>query len=471
MACLRVPPGASAERLERFVEQGGYMVTTGQQPALAGGPLYSVVKALSAARLAEALEARLDRPVIPLFWVASEDHDWEEANHADLIGTDNELRRYELEAPDPERRPALHRVRLDAQISVVLDAMAQNVPDTEFSTTHITSLRDGFAQGRTLPEGFSDLMATLLGRFGIFLTDAADPALKEASRGLLLDELERTEELEAVLSRAASELEALGHSPQVPILPEGVNLFLEGPAGRERLYRNGTGFVLRSSGATITAEEVAQAVETDPAALSPNVLLRPVVESAVFPTLSYVGGPGEIAYFGQLREYFDAHSIEMPVIFPRWSVTVVESKIRKVLDKFDVEVDALARPFHEIAGETARDEVPDSVRAALGKLRGSIGSGVGELQSAIREVDPTLKGPVQHLRSAAFAAVDDLEKTIVQAVKRETDIKLAQLEKAQLHLFPGGKPAERVQSPLYFLARYGDAFLDALHERFEVNLD
>ncbi|MGD8602828.1 MAG: bacillithiol biosynthesis BshC, partial [Gemmatimonadota bacterium] len=151
--------------------------------------------------------------------------------------------------------------------------------------------------------------------------------------------------------------------------------------------------------------------------------------------------------------------------------TLVEGKIGKVLAKFDLDVDALDRPFHELASELAREEVPGEVRAALGKLRGAIGSGIGELTKVARGVDETLKGPVQQGGSQALGILDDLEKKIVQAVKRQSEVSLAQLEKAQVHLFPGGKPAERVQSPFYFLSRYGGALLEALHERFEVNLD
>ena len=178
-----------------------------------------------------------------------------------------------------------------------------------------------------------------------------------------------------------------------------------------------------------------------------------------------------MAYFAQLKGYFEAHGIEMPIVYPRFGATLVETKIRKVLDKFDVEIQALQRPFHEIATEIARDEVPAEVRGAIGTLRGAIGGGVSELQKAASAVDPTLKGPVQHLRNQAFAALDDVEKKVVQAVKRESEITLAQLEKAQLHLYPLGKPSERVQNPLYFLARYGGVVLDSLYERFAVNLD
>ncbi len=249
-----------------------------------------------------------------------------------------------------------------------------------------------------------------------------------------------------------------------------MNLFLEGPAGRERLYRDDGGFRLRASGQHLTQRQVAERVEADPAVLSPNVLLRPVVESSIFPTLSYVAGPGEMAYFGELGAYFGAHGITMPVIYPRWAATPVEGKIRKVLDKFGLDVEALDRPFHEVAGDVAREEMPADVRQALGKLRGAIGSGLGELKRAATGIDKTLAGPVQQAGSQAMAALEDVEKKVLQAVKRESEIGLAQLEKAQVHLYPLGKPAERVQSPFYFLTRYGGSVLDALYERFEVNL-
>jgi uncharacterized protein YllA (UPF0747 family) len=177
-----------------------------------------------------------------------------------------------------------------------------------------------------------------------------------------------------------------------------------------------------------------------------------------------------MAYFAQLRSYFEAFGIRMPVIHPRFSVTAVESKIRKVLDKFGMDVADLQRPFHEVASAIARDEVPADVKKALGALRGAVGKGVGDLQSATKGIDPTLKGPVQHVRSQSFAALDDLEKKILHALKRENEIALAQLEKAQLHLFPELKPQERVMNVFYYVTRYGGAFLEGVHEEFRVDL-
>lgn len=467
---ISVPPGADAARLERFVEEGGYVVATGQQPGLFGGPLYNVYKALTLVRLAQALEERVGKPVLPLFWIGSEDHDWEEANHTCIVGVDNELHEPVLPAPHPELRPAIHRVALPAEVVALRDAFIAALPDTEFSQPYRALLEDAYAEGVTLSGSFRQLLEELLGPYGLYFTDAADLALKAASRSALEHELDHAEELEGVLAATAGRLEEAGYGLQVSLMEGGVNLFLETDTGRERIYRDGEGFRLHQSGERLTRDEILARADADPTVLSPNVFLRPVVESTAFPTLAYVAGPGEMAYFAQLADYFASHGIRMPVIHPRFGATVIESKIRKVLDKFGLDPAALARPFHEIAGEIARDEVPPDVRRAMGELRGAIGKGVGELQTAVKDVDPTLKGPVQHVRSQAFGALDELERKVVQALKRENEIALAQLEKAQLHLFPRGKPQERVVNPFYFLARYGSAFLDEVSRRFTVEV-
>lgn len=469
-AALTVPPGGDADRLRRFQEEGGYMVTTGQQPGLFGGPLYNIYKAITALRLARTLEAGLGKPVLPVFWVASEDHDWAEANHTFLVGVDNELHGTSLDAPDPAFQPALHRVPLGDAAPALVDRFLGLLPETDFSAGYAALLREAYAPDATLPSAFARVLQELLGPHGMFFTDAAHPVVKSASAGLLLDELERAREMEAVLAATAERLEASGFGVQVPLLEGGVNVFLEGDAGRERLFREEGGFRLRVSGARLSAADVRARAAADPRALSPNVLLRPVVESEVFPTLSYVAGPGETAYYAQLLGYFQAHGIGMPVIHPRLGATVVEGKIRKVLDKFGLSVAQAQKPFHELAGEVTRDEVPAPLRAALGGLRGAIGKGVAELQDAVRAVDPTLKGTAQNVRSQAFQALDELERKVVAALKRENEVALSQLEKAQLHLFPLGKPQERVTNPFYFLARYGGALLDEMVDRFEVNL-
>ena len=323
----------------------------------------------------------------------------------------------------------------------------------------------------TVADAFRTLLDGLFADLTLAFVDAQDPVVRTLDRPIIRRELENAEAHETALRNQTEALEGLGYEAQVSILPGAANVFYEDrDRGRERLLREDGAWVLRASQERLSEEALWERYEASPDWFSANVVLRPVVESAVFPTLAYVGGPGEMAYFAQLGDYFEAHGIRMPVVFPRWAATTVESKIRKVLDKFDLELGRLQQPFHELAGEIARDEMPQDVRAALGKLRGTVAQGVSELQNVTRALDPTLKGPVQHVRSQTFQALDELERKVTQAVKRESEIALSQLEKARVHLYPDGKPAERIHNVFYFLARNGVGFLDALHARFEVEL-
>jgi bacillithiol biosynthesis cysteine-adding enzyme BshC len=469
LEALRVPESVDQGRLDRWVAERGVMVTTGQQPGLLGGPLYSLYKGISAVRLAERLEGVLSRPVLPVFWVASEDHDWDEADHTYLIDTANELVR--LQVPDPgHAHRALHRIPLGEELADVVEQAVQNLPSTDFSAPYVDQLREAYRPGATLADGFSDVLSDLLAPLGMCFADAASPAVKEISRPLLLAELDRAEAHETLLREDADKLEGAGFSPQVPILDGAVNLFLEGPEGRERIYRNGTDFELRRSHEPLSLAAVLERVESDPLTLSPNVLLRPVVESTVFPVISYVAGPGEAAYYAQIKRLFEAHGLMMPVIYPRHAVTVVEAKVRKKLEKFDLDVEALQRPMHEILSDIAREEVPEGVQRAFVELRDSVARGSDDLLEAATGIDPTLEGPVTNARNNALAAFQAAERKILQSVKRENEVAASQLEVAQRHLFPDGQPQERMLTPFYYLARYGSEFVASLVERFAVDL-
>ncbi len=470
LSFLSTPSGAAARGLEGFVEKGGFFVTTGQQPGLFTGPLYTLYKALSAVKLARALEGLLDRPVLPLFWIASEDHDWEEVDHAHVLDRGNEIRTLRIQPQKGSLHRPLHQIPLTTGLEETVAELIETLPSSEFSHTYFQLLRDGNPQGATLPGGFLRTLGGLLAHLPLLFVDGAHPALKEASLPVLFREMEEAEAHEALLVRVASHLETEGYPVQVPVLEGSVNLFFDGPLGRDRLYREGDGFRLNRSGARLTRGEVRERTLADPALLSPNVLLRPVVESTLFPTLAYVAGPGELAYYAQLKEFFQAHGIRMPVIVPRHSATLVEAKVGKVLEKFHLAPEALNRPFHELAGEIAREEVPPAIRHALGEIKGAIGKGAGVLAEAVKEVDPTLRGPVTAARNTAFQAFDEAERKVLQAVKRQNETALEQLEKAQQHLFPLGKPQERVVNPFYYLTRFGPGLIDALLEAFDVAL-
>ncbi len=461
---LRGGGAESASRLERFVREGGFVVTTGQQPVLFGGPLYVLYKALGAIHLAARWEVLLGRPVLPVFWIASEDHDWEEARLARIIDPANELHEIRVEDTLEDRHPPLFRRKVGRGLRAAFDAFAVHLPDSEFAPRWERILDEAASAG-TLPEAFEAVILGLLGDRGLFTLQAHDPGLKEATRDLLVRELDEGAASEQALVRRAAEIEGAGFACQVPILDGALNLFVEGPTGRERLFRGGDpegGFVLRRSGAVRSLEEIAAAVRGDPAILSPNVLLRPVVEAAFIPTLAYVAGPGEAAYLAQSAPLFERHGVHRPLVHLRDGFNLVEAKIEKVLAKLDLTSDALSEPFHELAGQVVREGMPEGIRRALGEARGALARSAGTLAGEVRALDPTLEPVARQLQGQGFQQLDEIEKKVVQSLKRENEITLDQLRKAQLHLHPGGEPQERAIGPWYHLYRYGAELIDRI---------
>ncbi len=468
-AALRPTSARAAERLARWVEEGGAVVTTGQQTGLFTGPLYTVHKILSAVRLAEALERELGVAVLPVFWAASEDHDWAEVDHADLLDARGAPRRIRLEGDAPVPLPMSERT-VGEGVETALDDLAHVLAGHPFADECLTLLRAAYAPGATVAGAFRDTVHALFAGFDLLVTDAADPAVKQGSVPLLEEAVLRTAEHEALLRRRTDDLLRAGYHGQVAVLPGAANVFFHGPAGRERLHADGDGWVARESGVRFDAAGLRAALEADASAFSPNVFLRPVVESAVFPTLAYVAGPGEAAYFAQLGPLFGEFGIEPPVVFPRFSVTLLAPAARRALERLGLAPAELERPEHEIVSRLARARLPAEVADALREVREGLAAGYARLIDAAGEVDPTLRGALGSLRNRSLLAAADAEHKAVAAVARRSEEVAAGVRRARAELRPHGEPQERVLNVFTFLAAYGPALLPRIAERMEVSL-
>lgn len=462
------PAGPRGENaLRRVVEQHGFFVTTGQQPGLFGGPLYSLYKALTAVRLAEELQPAVGGPVMPLFWIASDDHDWAEANHSHVIDPGNRLHRITAgPAADPVPR-ALAQVLLGDRGARAIAELAACFPPNDYRDGYLELLREAYHPESTLASAYADLMAALLRDTPIGLVDGAGARLKELARPILRAEAEDPLASEEALTATAEHLTAAGYRLQVPVPPGATNLFFDTRQGRDRLLRTSSGFRLRRSGREFSSRRIVRVIDESVDLVSPNVLLRPVVEGFVFPTLAYVAGPGEVAYFGQLAALFRRHGVEMPVVAPRASLLVVEKKVARVLERLDVTVDDV-RDGDLLQARFARDRMPDDLKDGLTRWRKGLETRAREVSRASATVDPVLLGAVTKARNSGLAALGALEKKVVRAIKRRSETVASQIAKAGVNLWPGGKPQDRVLSPLQYTMRYGPGFVAAVGERIRV---
>jgi uncharacterized protein YllA (UPF0747 family) len=191
----------------------------------------------------------------------------------------------------------------------------------------------------------------------------------------------------------------------------------------------------------------------DPTRFSPNVFLRPIVESTVFPVLAYVAGPGEAAYYAQLEPLYGASGLRMPVIYPRLSATLIEGRIGRALEALALDASEVGRPRHEVLAELTRRTLPDEVTRALAALRETTAEGYRRLIDAADAVDPTLAGPLGASRNAALAELARNERKIVAHAERRDRTLAERLDRVRAHLYPGGAPQERVLNALPYLAR------------------
>ena len=460
-AAIRAGTPVARQKLARIAAGDGFFVQTGQQAGLFGGPLYTIHKILTTVRLAQDLEAQLNVPVAPLFWIAADDHDFAEVNHAFVLTEGHELEQLRLE-DDGQAQASMQNRRLGGEIDSLLDQLARCLPDGDSSAELLAALRAAYTPDNSVANAFGQFIAFLFDRFDVLITSSADPTLKRLAMPLLRYELAHAEAHEDAVNAQTERLVSRGYHEQVPVRSDAANVSYEDEHGRDRLMRAGTDWELSRSKQRFTHAEIDRLLEAEPLRFSANVLLRPVVASAVFPTLAYVGGPAEISYFAQIGCLFEAHGVPMPIVPPRAGVEIVEYKVQKVLDKFGLQAADVHLPFDRLVTQVVRAELPGEITETIERMRAQLTDGYGKLVDAAIQIDPTLQGPLESARNAGHKTLADMDKKIVRHLKRRNAVELEQLRRASANIFPQGQPQERVIGIATYYARYGPAILDAI---------
>ncbi len=456
----------AAEGLHALRGGSALAVTTGQQAGLFTGPLYAFHKALGTAALAEALTQRHGTPVVPVFWVAGDDHDFAEINHCDVLGADGRLARIVLRerTADAPMLPA-YREAVGAQGVVALAQLEQALPPSEFRGEMLAWLGRTYRPDHSLAEAFEQALAEALGRFGVVVCRGWDPAIKLAAAPVLLGALRNAASLDRALAAEAQRLRGAGREAPVAV-GEGMTLvMLEGRAGRDRLRIAGDGaFQARRGGEQLTLADLERVLATEPGRLSGNVLLRPAVEAFLLPTVAYLGGPGELAYLAQAGPVFDALGVPRPAALPRLSGLLIEAKVDKVLEQHRLAAQDLARPEGDLAAALAREDLPTGAVAALEAARGALAERYAAFQAEAVAIEKTLEKPVENARNQALRGLQEIEKKLVAALRRQNETALQQVARAREQLYPAGKPQERVLCVASFLSRHGAVVLDVMYE-------
>jgi bacillithiol biosynthesis cysteine-adding enzyme BshC len=457
----RDAPPEARQAASRLADPATRVVITGQQAGLFGGPLFTLLKAITAMRLAGQVEQTHGVPVVPVFWIDAEDHDWAEVSGCTVLDPDLSPRTIRLPAPPGAGERPVARLVLDEKVKAAIDSLEATLPESEFRAELVSGLRRAYQPGRGMTEAFGCWLETVLGRHGLVVYDSSDPAAKPLARGILTREIAQPGETAELASRAGDALVENGYHAQVTPSEGAISLFHLEPH-REAIRVTSDSVTIGDR--TVTLAALAQEAEASPEHFSPNVLLRPIVQDAIFPTICYVAGPNELAYLGQLRDVYARFGIAMPLMYQRATATLVDSATLRFLGKYDLPMMALQPRDEKALNELLESQLPPTVDSALTGVASLISEQMDALASAVPQIDPTLEGTVRTTLGKMQHELHTLHNKVIQAAKRKDETLRRQFQRAQALTFPSGHPQEREVGFVWFLNRYGSALIPRLIE-------
>jgi bacillithiol biosynthesis cysteine-adding enzyme BshC len=402
--------------------------------------------------------------------VAGDDHDFAEASQASWIAGDGTVRTVSLppRPPDAPLTP-LYREPLGPVVTDLLSTLEADLPASEFRDQTMAWLRRHYQPEATVAGSFAGALAELLAPAGVVCLESTHLAVKRLAARYLVRALGLARDLDRDLEQRAEELRVAGSDPGVPVGDGATLVMLEGAQGRDRLVIDdaGGGFQTRRGRERFDLEALQRIAASKPERLSPNVLLRPVIESALLPTVAYLAGPAEREYLALAAPVYQRMRIPRQVVLPRWSGVLAEPRVDRALQKFNIELADLLEPSGGLEARLVRSQLPGEATRALEILRAALEAGYETLGRSAAEIDPTLIRPVQGVKHQALAGLQDIEKKLVQHLKRRQETELGQIAKARALVLPDNKPQERTLTIAPFLARYGPGLLHDLDEALE----
>lgn len=461
---------ATARNIAALAQNGSVAIVTGQQVGVFGGPLFTLFKALTCLKLAESLRARSGREVVPIFWLAADDDDVAEVNQLTVMNRENELISLSCLADTATRRPVSH-VQLPENIANCHAALAAAIPDTEFKSELLQALQAAYQPGMTLPDAFARWLLNLLGHFGLVVLNPAAPAVKKLAVPLFAREISDSSPSTAAALQAIEKISTVGYTAQVPLRAGRLNLFYV-QAQRHTLEQREGIFSSTDETLRFSREALLNELNEHPECFAPNVMLRPLMQDFLLPTVAYIAGPAEVAYFAQLRGVYEAFALPMPAIFPRQSFTLLEKKISHVLEKHKLQIadfwSAQGGAAEELVGQILKREAAEGLFAPVAAARDELGQRLVELKKQATALDATLGGFIEKEQGKIFHQLEGIEKKLLQAAKRQNETLTQQIAKAAHALYPHRHLQERELSFVPYLCKYGRGLIQKIYEQIDL---
>lgn len=457
---------ATIDNIKKLNSDQSCVVVTGQQVGLFSGPLYTIYKSITAIKLAQQLSDQLATDVIPVFWMASEDHDFEEVNHIHLL--DNQNRISEIRYPLNDiglKIPAAKRFFTNDVDKCILK-LDESTHESEFKKTILSDLGDAYQTGLSFSDGFGIWMTRLFKSYGLVFIDASHPDLKSMGRKIFSQEIADDSPSTKAAMQTSEELNRSQYHQQIPLRESIYNLFLMDEERHAIKYQNGD---LHINGIVLSKSELLKQVEKEPHLFSPNALLRPLYQDSILPTVAYIGGPGEIAYFAQMKSMYESFDLPVPVIYPRKFGTLLDKKVTQILSRFQLKMVDLWHRSDQVIYDITKQQIPKNLDGSLKDVSSQLIENFQKLKIDLENFEPTLGNSADTALGKINHQIQFLEKKIHQASKKRNEIITRQLHKAKDSVYPNHHLQERLFNITPYLIKYGYGFIETLFEKIDIN--
>ena len=445
----------TAANLLRF-RDGANVVVTGQQVGVFGGPLFAILKALTAVALAEKAES-VGVPAVPVFWLATEDHDLAEVSVGSVPASDGSLVTLKTSAQTIEESPVG-----DAVFTADIDTEVEKLQELLGPSDAMDALVSAYRAGENMGTAFAKFYSKVLAEWGILLIDAYDPEFHRLAKPIYLAAAEKAEKLDELLLQRGKELEAAGYHQQVKVTHSSTQLF-EILDGKRVVVQRSNGH-FKAGANRYTKEELLQRISNAPEKFSANVLLRPVMQDYLLPTLAYTGGPAEVAYFTQVGVVHEQLLGRKTPVIPRFSATIVEPKQQKFLNKYGLKLADLFHGPEKLRVTMAQRVLPSSLQQDLESAEQLVARAMEKIRVDLQQLDPTLVDSAAKAEAKMRYQVHRLSGRAARAELKRNEVIDSHARNLSTHLFPNKNLPEREILGVYYVAKYGLELLHMLYE-------
>lgn len=465
--------GAGAKTLENIAllrDDDCVAVVSGQQAGLFTGPLYTIYKALSAVKMSECLKGRGIKAV-PVFWIATEDHDFEEVSKIEVVGFDGELKSIKNEPERCYENLPVGYIQLDESIKSSIDELFNSLPHTEYSDGLREVINGKWVSGVDFGDAFARLLTEFLGKFGLIVLCPLDVRLKKLATPIYVDAIKKSEDIVLALRDKSKELEKDGYHAQVLVAEDYFPLFWQAKDRTRHALKkseNGT-FKTKDIEREFTLAELAEIASDQPERFSPSVVLRSVVQDYLLPTVCYFGGSAEIAYFAQSAEVYRILNRPVTPILHRQSFTIIESKHAKTLQKYDLAFTDLFEGSEALKPRIVEKFLNKEMARIFAEAESNIDKELSRLDEGLRILEPTLADSLANRRKKIIYHISNIRSKFHKAQMKKDEVIHRRIEAAFTSLFPKNGLQERTLNVNALINRHGDYFIDWIYEAIDLD--